>query len=218
MTVTMRNMNLTIIKGNSDMEADDDILSISLTQEEIRSLNEGQFNIAISATNINGEDLSDRLKVIWVKRGNMPKFSGSSGDSGWDLSPLFPYNSQYSPYFLQFRVLHFCMSFSINIFPFCHSHMAHWKLSHINNKHLRYLIQRKIHIQNDIHYLTKIYYSNAEKISVTAGIDLLQNVRSSFSAYNNTLVHGNYNLRIAQLHNISYASTASTRAYFIVSY
>ena len=89
MTVTMRNMNLTIIKGNSDMEADDDILSISLTQEEIRSLNEGQFNIAISATNINGEDLSDRLKVIWVKRGNMPKFSGSSGDSGWDLSGYY---------------------------------------------------------------------------------------------------------------------------------
>lgn len=35
------------------------------------------------------------------------------------------------------------------------------------------------------YYLTKIYYSNAEKISVTAGIDLLQNVRSSFSDLEN---------------------------------
>lgn len=89
MTVTMRNMNLTIMKGNSDIEADNDIILISLTQEEARRLNEGQFNITVSATNTNGKDVSDRLKVIWVKRGNISQFSGSSGGSSGDLSGYY---------------------------------------------------------------------------------------------------------------------------------
>lgn len=63
------------------------------------------------------------------------------------------------------------------------------------------------------YYLTKIYYSNAEKISVTAGIDLLQNVRSSFSDLENyeslfTKTDGRYSSGTAQYvkENVFYAA------------
>lgn len=80
MIITIRSINFTIVKGNSDIEIDNDLISIFLTNDEADKISIGGYNISIFAENINGEDVSEFVKVIWAKRGSMSKVT-SNGDS-----------------------------------------------------------------------------------------------------------------------------------------
>lgn len=82
----IKTINITIIyqkgtinKKNSDIEINNDILIISLTQEESEVLKENGVRISISATDYNDVDVSSQVKIIWVKKGN--RSSTSAGDS-----------------------------------------------------------------------------------------------------------------------------------------
>lgn len=87
MLVTIRSSAYVITKGNADIEIDNDVASVFLTQEESEKLNDGFYNISTQTINTNGEDVSDNLKVIWVKRGSMSKALGG-GETG-DLSDYY---------------------------------------------------------------------------------------------------------------------------------
>lgn len=69
----------TINKKNSDIEIDNDVLIVFLTQEESENLKENGASISISATDCNNVDVSNRIRIIWVKKGN--RSSTSTGDS-----------------------------------------------------------------------------------------------------------------------------------------
>lgn len=89
MIVTIRSVNYTIVKGNTDIEVDNDVASVFLTQGESEKIDRGNYNISIIAENINGENVSGFLKVMWVKRGSMSKASGGGGGSDADLSDYY---------------------------------------------------------------------------------------------------------------------------------
>lgn len=69
----------TINKKNSDIEIDNDILIVFLTQEESENLKENGASIYISATDGNNVDVSSRIRIVWVKKGN--RSITSNGDS-----------------------------------------------------------------------------------------------------------------------------------------
>lgn len=88
LTVTIRSQGATIIKGNSDIEVDNDVISVFLTQSESNSLKNGNFNVSISAFNLDGTDVSQSVSVEWTKRSSMSKPSGGGGGTG-DLSDYY---------------------------------------------------------------------------------------------------------------------------------
>lgn len=69
----------TINKKNSDIEIDNDILIVFLTQEESENLKENGASISLSATDCNNVDVSSRIRIVWVKKGN--RQITSTGDS-----------------------------------------------------------------------------------------------------------------------------------------
>lgn len=87
MEIAIRSANSFILKGNSDIEVDNDIISTFLTKEESEEISNGNCNISIMAYNLDDEDVSDKIKVMWVKRGSMSKASGSGSDA--DLSNYY---------------------------------------------------------------------------------------------------------------------------------
>lgn len=88
MTITIRSPNFVIIKGNSDIEVDDDVLSVFLTQNESAELKNGNFNASISAFNVDGMDISQSIGIEWAKRSSMSKPSAGGGGTG-DLSDYY---------------------------------------------------------------------------------------------------------------------------------
>lgn len=90
MTIVIRSATSTIVKGNADIEVDNDIVTAFLTKEEANKISNGNYNISITAQNLNGEDVSDRLRVMQVKRGSMSKAPESGGGgSDVDLSDYY---------------------------------------------------------------------------------------------------------------------------------
>lgn len=89
MIVTIRSVNNTIVKGNADIEVDNDVVSAFLTQEEADKISGENYNVSILAESISGEDVSGYLKVMWVKRGSMSKAAGAGGGSDIDLSNYY---------------------------------------------------------------------------------------------------------------------------------
>lgn len=88
MIITMQSQSSVIIKGNSDIEVDNDLISVFLTQEESNKLEDGYFNVNFRVVNFDGVDVSDDIKMIWAKRGSMSKTPGNgSGDA--DLSNYY---------------------------------------------------------------------------------------------------------------------------------
>lgn len=69
----------TINKENSDIEIDNDVLIVFLTQEESEILKENGTRISISATDYYDVDVSNQIKIIWVKKGS--RSNASVGDS-----------------------------------------------------------------------------------------------------------------------------------------
>lgn len=69
----------TINKKNSDIEIDNDVLIVFLTQEESENLKENGASISLSATDCNNVDVSSRIRIVWVKKGN--RQITSTGDS-----------------------------------------------------------------------------------------------------------------------------------------
>lgn len=88
MIITIRSVNFSIVKGNADIEVDNDLISVFLTNEEADKISGGNYNISIIAENISGEDVSELVKVMWTKRGSMSKpVSGGSSDT--DMSDYY---------------------------------------------------------------------------------------------------------------------------------
>lgn len=90
MIIAMRNQKSTITKGNSDIEVDNDLISVFLTQEEAYRLDEGYFNISMYAVNIDGIDVSDNIKMIWAKRGSMSRATGEAVGPGENNNIWYP--------------------------------------------------------------------------------------------------------------------------------
>lgn len=88
--ITIRNQKSTITKGNSDIEVDNDLISVFLTQEEALALNDGYFNIRIYAVNLDGIDVSDSIKMIWAKRGSMSRATGEVVGPGENNNIWYP--------------------------------------------------------------------------------------------------------------------------------
>lgn len=80
--VTIKQGSFIIVKSNDDIEVDNDVMSISLTQEEAASFKDGSGanSISIAATKRNGE--SCNIKVIWAKRGSRTSYSAGSSGGG----------------------------------------------------------------------------------------------------------------------------------------
>ena len=62
--------NKEILKGNRDIEIDNDILMVSLTQEEAESLKNGNANIYVTALDSVNEKITKKIKVLWAKMGS----------------------------------------------------------------------------------------------------------------------------------------------------
>lgn len=88
MVISIRSTISTITKGNDDIEIDNDIATVFLTNEEADKISNGNYNISITAQNLYDEDVSGILKVIWVKRGSISRaYDGTGSDTG-DFLPL----------------------------------------------------------------------------------------------------------------------------------
>ncbi len=88
--ITIQNQNLTVSKGNADIEIDNDLISVFLTREEASNFNGGYFNIGIYAVNIDGVDVSDGIKMMWAKRGSVSRTSGESAEQGENNNIWYP--------------------------------------------------------------------------------------------------------------------------------
>ena len=88
MMIVIRNIDSVIAKGNADIEVNNDIVSAFLTKEELDKISAGNYNVSITAQDIYGEDVSDKLKVMWVKRGSMSKAIAGDG-SDVDMSDYY---------------------------------------------------------------------------------------------------------------------------------
>lgn len=76
----------TVTKGNDDIEVDNDIMSVSLTQSQYANLKEGDFSVSISATTYEG--VTQKVKLSWVKFGSRTSYEGGSGGGGeYDILP-----------------------------------------------------------------------------------------------------------------------------------
>lgn len=88
MMIVIRNIDSVIVKGNADIEVNNGIVSAFLTKEESDKISAGNYNVSITAQDIYGEDVSDKLKVMWVKRGSMSKAIAGDG-SDVDMSDYY---------------------------------------------------------------------------------------------------------------------------------
>lgn len=85
MTIIIQSLNVTITKNNDDIEVDGNLILVFLTQLEASSLNSGEFNISILAIDINGNNVSDKIKMIWAKRSSISSTKNSDTPSNENL-------------------------------------------------------------------------------------------------------------------------------------
>lgn len=85
MTIIIQSLNVTITKNNDDIEVDGNLILVFLTQLEASSLNSGEFNISILAIDINGNNVSDKIKMIWAKRSSISSTKNSNAPSNGNL-------------------------------------------------------------------------------------------------------------------------------------
>ncbi len=65
-----------INKGNSDIEMDQDVLIVSLTEEEADKLKRSEAGVSILAINYSNVDVSEQIKIAWVKKGSQSSSVG----------------------------------------------------------------------------------------------------------------------------------------------
>lgn len=76
----------TVAKGNDDIEVDNDIMSVSLSQSQYTKLKEGDFSVSISATTYEG--VTQKVKLSWAKFGSRTSYEGGSGGGvEYDILP-----------------------------------------------------------------------------------------------------------------------------------
>lgn len=88
MIITIKNIDSIIIKGNDDIEVNNDVISVFLEREEAEKISKGNYNISVLADDLEGKDVSDLIKILWTKRGSMSKLIGRS-DSDADMSNYY---------------------------------------------------------------------------------------------------------------------------------
>lgn len=84
MEIVVRTSSHTIKKRSEDVEVDNDIIILSLSESEagiLRIQREKGVRVSIRATNLRDEDVSGKIKAMWTKMGSR---SGSSGSGGID--------------------------------------------------------------------------------------------------------------------------------------
>lgn len=74
--LNIKTMSISIIyadqiinKENKDIEISDDVIIVFLKQDESDNLKEVGSRISISAINKNNENISNQIRIIWVKKG-----------------------------------------------------------------------------------------------------------------------------------------------------
>lgn len=81
--VTIKKGGFQTVKSNDDIEVDNDVVSVSISQSEAAQLDgEGGANVSIMAIKSDG-DISN-VKIVWVRRGSRTDYGeyGGGGGSG----------------------------------------------------------------------------------------------------------------------------------------
>lgn len=79
--VSAKTGDFTIVKSNDDIEVDNDVISVSLSQSEATQLNgEGGANVSIMA--VKGDGSVSNVKIVWAKRGSRTDYGEYSGGGG----------------------------------------------------------------------------------------------------------------------------------------
>lgn len=83
--ITLKHGDFMTVKGNDNIEVDNDIISLSLTQDEASQIKEvGGISISIMAIGYNGETHS--VNVAWAKTGSRTSHSSDDGSGGDETS------------------------------------------------------------------------------------------------------------------------------------
>lgn len=81
MYITIKQDSFQAIKSNADIEVDNDVISLSLTQNEVTQFAEmAGISITIQATG--HDDKTSTVKIVWVKRGSRTSHTAGSGSGG----------------------------------------------------------------------------------------------------------------------------------------
>lgn len=81
MYITIKQGDFQAVKSNNDIEVDNDIISLSLTQNEISQF-KGMDGIVITILAITYDGRTDNVKIGWVKRGSRTSYIASGGSDG----------------------------------------------------------------------------------------------------------------------------------------
>lgn len=91
--VTIKQGDFQTVKSNDDIEVDNDVISVSLSQDEAAQLSSGSgANISVMAVGYDGS--VSNIKVAWVKRGSRTDSGSSSGGSAESDMLWYPSVSQ----------------------------------------------------------------------------------------------------------------------------
>ena len=81
MHITIKQGSFQTVKSNDDIEVDNDVISLSLTQNEVSQLAEmAGISISILATRHDGETFN--VKIVWAKRGSRTSHTSTGGGGG----------------------------------------------------------------------------------------------------------------------------------------
>lgn len=85
--ITIKQHDYTVIKSNDDIEVDNGVISVSLTQAEYSKLKSGDISISVGATAYDGNVYI--VKTEWGKFGSRTSYEGGSGGGGteYDILP-----------------------------------------------------------------------------------------------------------------------------------
>ncbi len=88
--VTIKKGGFQTVKSNDDIEVDNDVISVSLSQSEATQLNgEGGANVSIMAVKSDGN--VSNVKIVWVRRGSRTDYGeyGGGGSGGSETVSSF---------------------------------------------------------------------------------------------------------------------------------
>lgn len=81
MYVTIKKENFQTVKSNDDIEVDNDVVSVSLSQDESSAIS-GADGISVSIMAVGYDSSVYSIKITWAKRGSRTSYDGSGGGGG----------------------------------------------------------------------------------------------------------------------------------------
>lgn len=86
--ITIKRTDFQTVKSNDDIEVDNDLISVSLSEEEAAQLADGGgANVSIMA--VGADSTITTVRVTWVRRGSRTNSTGGGGGSGGESDMLW---------------------------------------------------------------------------------------------------------------------------------